>query len=143
MIIAFQSEVQDMKVTFGITDDEHNTADAVTAEQFQKAYDAYRQTYVPNVLVSFSKDGTGLELTLIDDINYTSEETVEDETERVLAPAWPEIKKMITDEYGEDDEIAINEGFNDWTDSLCKDGDISERTYNEVTREDVERIALR
>jgi hypothetical protein len=33
-----------------------------------------------------------------------------------------EILPYIVKEYGEDDEPAINEGFNSWSDSLCEDG---------------------
>lgn len=36
--------------------------------------------------------------------------------------------------YSADDETALNEEFNNWTDSLCKDGIISESIYNEVCR---------
>ena len=32
--------------------------------------------------------------------------------------------------YGEDDQVAINEAFNDWTDMLCKDGDLHDEQYN-------------
>lgn len=39
----------------------------------------------------------------------------------------------VLEAYGADDEPAINEAFNDYTDSLCKDGDISDETYNNIT----------
>ena len=32
--------------------------------------------------------------------------------------------------YGADDSIAIREAFNDWSDSLCKDGELHESQYN-------------
>lgn len=32
--------------------------------------------------------------------------------------------------YGEDDQPAINEAFNDWTDMLCKDGVLHPEQYN-------------
>ena len=32
--------------------------------------------------------------------------------------------------YGEDDSVAINEEFNNWSDSLCKDGEIHPEQYN-------------
>jgi hypothetical protein len=41
-----------------------------------------------------------------------------------------EIAPLIIEQYGEDDEPAMNEGFNNWTDSLCKDGEIHEWQYN-------------
>ena len=42
-----------------------------------------------------------------------------------------EIAPSIISEYGEDDEPAINEGFNNWSDSLCKNGDIHPLQYNQ------------
>lgn len=33
-------------------------------------------------------------------------------------------------QYGEDDQVAINEAFNDWSDMLCKDGDLHDEQYN-------------
>jgi len=62
-----------------------------------------------------------------------------EEEEKLLRDQWPEVRAMIVEKYGEDDEIALNEGFNDWTDALCTDGDISEYVCDNVTREDVER----
>lgn len=41
-----------------------------------------------------------------------------------------EILPHVIEKYGEDDQPAINEAFNDWTDSLCKDGEIHEEQYN-------------
>ncbi len=32
------------------------------------------------------------------------------------------------------DRAALDEAFNNWTDSLCKSGQISERAYNNWTR---------
>ena len=34
-------------------------------------------------------------------------------------------------QYGENDEDAISEAFNSWTDSLCKDGEIHPEQYNQ------------
>lgn len=45
-----------------------------------------------------------------------------------------EIAPAVVEMYSADDEIALNEEFNNWTDSLCKDGVISEEIYNEVCR---------
>ena len=36
-------------------------------------------------------------------------------------------------EYNERDAVATRETFNNWTDSLCKDGAISEELYNSIT----------
>ncbi len=33
------------------------------------------------------------------------------------------------------DTAALDEAFNDWIDGLCKAGEVSERAYNEWTRE--------
>lgn len=41
-----------------------------------------------------------------------------------------EILPHVIEEYGEDDQPAINEAFNNWTDSLCKDGLLHETQYN-------------
>ena len=41
-----------------------------------------------------------------------------------------EIAPLVIEQYGEDDEPAMSEAFNDWTDSLCKDGEIHEEQYN-------------
>ena len=41
--------------------------------------------------------------------------------------------QAILDAYSPDDEPAINEGFNDYTDMLCKDGEISEDIYDSIT----------
>lgn len=41
-----------------------------------------------------------------------------------------EILPLVIEQYSEDDNIAIREAFNDWSDSLCKDGEIHESQYN-------------
>ncbi len=41
-----------------------------------------------------------------------------------------EVLPSVIEQYGEDDEPAINEAFNDWTDSLCTDGEIHQEQYN-------------
>jgi hypothetical protein len=38
----------------------------------------------------------------------------------------------VIKDYGEDDEIAIRTAFNDYTDMLCKDGEISDEQYNDM-----------
>ena len=42
-----------------------------------------------------------------------------------------EIAPLVIAQYGEDDQPAINEAFNNWTDSLCKDGEIHTEHYND------------
>ena len=41
-----------------------------------------------------------------------------------------DILPSIIEEYSEEDEPAINEGFNNWSDSLCKDGELHEVQYS-------------
>lgn len=41
-----------------------------------------------------------------------------------------EVLPSVIAEYGEDDEPAINEAFNNWTDALCKDGEIHDEQYD-------------
>ena len=41
-----------------------------------------------------------------------------------------EIAPLVIEQYGENDEPAMNEAFNNWSDSLCKDGKIHEEQYN-------------
>ena len=42
-----------------------------------------------------------------------------------------EVLPLIIEEYGADDQIAIDTAFNDWTDALCKDGEIHPTQYDE------------
>jgi len=41
-----------------------------------------------------------------------------------------EIAPFVIEQYGEDDVTAMNESFNDWTDTLCSDGELHESQYN-------------
>ena len=41
----------------------------------------------------------------------------------------------VVQQYGAD-QCALDQAFNDWTDGLCKDGEISTRQYNEVCSPD-------
>ena len=42
-----------------------------------------------------------------------------------------EVVQAVIDQYGEDDQVAIDTAFNDWTDSLCKHGVIHPEQYNQ------------
>ena len=42
-----------------------------------------------------------------------------------------DVAQYVIDQYGPDDEPAMNEAFNNWTDSLCKDGEIHPLQYHE------------
>ena len=44
-----------------------------------------------------------------------------------------EVLPSVVEQYGEDDTIAIREAFNDWTDMLCKDGEIHSEQYDAYT----------
>lgn len=57
-----------------------------------------------------------------DNGGYDSEESLSEAFDEQVAPA-------VIEQYGEDDEPAINEAFNNWTDSLCKDGTIHDEQY--------------
>jgi hypothetical protein len=41
-----------------------------------------------------------------------------------------EVLPGVIEHYSEDDSVAINEAFNDWTDMLCKDGEIHDEQYD-------------
>ena len=41
-----------------------------------------------------------------------------------------EVALLVIAEYGENDRIAIRVAFNDWSDALCKDGEIHPEQYN-------------
>lgn len=41
-----------------------------------------------------------------------------------------EIAPLVIEQYGENDTVAMNQAFNDWSDMLCKDGEIHEEQYN-------------
>ena len=41
-----------------------------------------------------------------------------------------EVLPSVVEQYGESDQVAINEAFNDWADALCKDGELHPEQYN-------------
>ena len=43
------------------------------------------------------------------------------------------IMPAVIEAYSADDHIAMHEEFNNWTDMLCKDGELSDWAYNNVT----------
>jgi hypothetical protein len=67
---------------------------------------------------------------ILDEINF------DDTQEQLRVRFKEEIEPAVIAQYGADDKFALNEAFNDWTDSLCKDGEISNYVYNNVTRTD-------
>ena len=42
-----------------------------------------------------------------------------------------DIAPMVLETYEEDDTVAFDEAFNDWTDALCKDGVIHPEQYSQ------------
>ena len=54
---------------------------------------------------------------------YLTEEQVQEMFEEFVLPS-------VVKDYGADDEIAIRTAFNDYTDFLCKEGEISEEQYD-------------
>ena len=42
-----------------------------------------------------------------------------------------EVAQHVIDQYGEDDEVAMSQAFNNWSDSLCKGGEIHKSQYND------------
>lgn len=57
-------------------------------------------------------------------IGISSEEELSEIFDQEVLPA-------VIEQYGEDDQPAINETFNNWTDSLCKDGFIHDLQYDQ------------
>jgi len=52
--------------------------------------------------------------------------------EESLSAAFDEhIAPMVIERFGADDECAMNEAFNNWTDMLCKDGEMHAIQYGE------------
>ena len=41
-----------------------------------------------------------------------------------------EVYPFVVEQYSENDTVALNEAFNNWTDTLCKDDVISDEQYN-------------
>ena len=75
---------------------------------------------------------TGLSLLeLVEDFAYNnnligSEEGLSAAFDETIAP-------LVVEQYGADDVIAMSEAFNDWTDSMCTDGQIHAEQYDKYT----------
>lgn len=70
--------------------------------------------------------------------NYTTLEIIEEfadfnkliSSEEQLSELFDnDVIESVVSYYGTDDIVAINEAFNNWTDGLCKNGDIHEEQY--------------
>lgn len=44
-----------------------------------------------------------------------------------------EIAPLVIEQHGEDDQPAINESFNNWSDSLNRDGDLHDEQYDKYS----------
>ena len=71
--------------------------------------------------------------------NYSTLEIIEEwatdngliDSEETLSARFDgEFVQLVIDQYSEDDTVAINKAFNDWSDSLCKAGEIHSEQYN-------------
>lgn len=68
---------------------------------------------------------------LIDLVELYAEDNGQIASEDELSKRFDEeILPLMLETYSEDDSIAISEAFNDWTDSLCKDGEIHPAQYD-------------
>lgn len=51
-----------------------------------------------------------------------------------IEQAWQQfesdIKPLVIDQYGNDDSVALSEAWNDYTDSLCRDGEFTALQYH-------------
>jgi len=54
------------------------------------------------------------------------------DSERELSARFDEdIAPLVIEQHGEDDEPAMTQAFNDWSDSMCIDGELHELQYNQ------------
>ena len=74
--------------------------------------------------------------------NYSLMDIIEDfaasegliSSEKELSEMFDEeVAPSVIEQYGEDDTIAMDEAFNNWTDALCEEGELHEEQYNSYT----------
>lgn len=76
-------------------------------------------------------------VTLLDIVEAYAEDNGLISSEEALSERFDEeIAPIIIEQYGEvgvafDDDVAMSEGFNNWTDALCKEGDIHDEQYQQ------------
>ena len=67
---------------------------------------------------------------LLEMVEMYAEEVGAISSEEMLSELFDyDIVQSIIEEYSEDDTVAINEGFTNWSDMLCKDGEIHPEQY--------------
>ena len=55
-------------------------------------------------------------------------------SEKQLSDRFDEdLADVVVEQYGRDDQCAIDQAFNDWTDMLCKEGEIHPEQYDKYT----------
>lgn len=60
-----------------------------------------------------------------DEMGYISSESeLSERFDENIAP-------LVIEQYGADDEPAMSEAFNNWSDALCKGGEIHPQQYND------------
>ncbi len=71
--------------------------------------------------------------TILELAEYVAEMENAISSEQELSDRFDEMLKETDffSTYDRDDLIAVRETFNDWSDGLCKDGEIHESQYNE------------
>ena len=62
---------------------------------------------------------------------YATDNKLIDSEERLSELFDESIAPMVIEQYGEGDKPAMRETFNNWTDMLCKDGEIHQEQYNQ------------
>jgi len=74
----------------------------------------------------------GLDETELSDVEQFAEyHGLPYKSERELADTFrAEILPFIVEAYSADDQPAISEGFSNWSDSVCKDGDLHPLQYH-------------
>lgn len=64
---------------------------------------------------------------------FASNNDLIDSEEKLSERFDAEIAHSVIEQYGKNDIAALNEAFNNWTDGLCKDGEIHQEQYEHYT----------
>lgn len=73
----------------------------------------FKNTDLLEIIEEYASDNGG----------YSNEEELSKAFDEQIAP-------LVIQQHSEDDTIAMNEAFNNWTDGLCKDGEIHDEQYD-------------
>jgi hypothetical protein len=67
----------------------------------------------------------------VEEVKFSDDDLLKSVEENELSEIFDQdVLPSVLKQYGEDDLIAVNEAFNNWSDALCKDGYIHEMQYN-------------